>query len=99
MAGVVWERRECVSTDIEDSLVVLDLEQLVYHSLNRTAAVIWVALEKPGTEDFVVEQLCRQFAVTPEVCRPAVTRMLAQFASDHLASARPLAAAKPEVMA
>ena len=84
MSKVMWERRECVSAEVEDSLVLLDLDTLLYHSLNSTAAYIWESLSEPHDEEFLVQRLCSRFEVAPETCRVSVERMLSELASQNL---------------
>ncbi len=84
MSQTVWQRRDCVSAEIEDSLVLLDLESLTYHSLNPTAAAIWNILESPQPAPAIVDALCKQYRVTPEVCTPSVDRLLAELTTNNL---------------
>ncbi len=76
MNDVTWERRECVSAEVEQSLVLLDLDTLLYHSLNQTATSIWELLEKPSSAEQIVQSLCQRYEVTPERCRGSVDRTL-----------------------
>ena len=83
---IVWQRRECVSAEVEGSLVLLDLDTLVYHSLNRTASAIWTALEEPSTADAVAGRLQERFEVEPEHCARSVEALIAQLATRRLVS-------------
>lgn len=83
---VVWARRECVSAEVEESLVLLDLDTLLYHSLNRTAAAIWQTLEKPCTASQISDTLCKQYSVASEDCRASVERALTRFKEVGLIS-------------
>lgn len=76
MSATTWERRDCVSAEVEDSLVLLDLESLKYHSLNTTAAAIWEMLAQPRSEEAMVESLCERYKVPPEQCRISLKSLL-----------------------
>ena len=89
MSEIVWKRRDCVSAEVEGSLVLLDLETLVYHSLNSTAAAVWQLLEAPQTQQALVASLCERYEVQPEHCAASVHRLLESFASSHLVSPEP----------
>lgn len=84
MIEAVWERRDCVSAELDDTLVLLDLESLSYHSLNKTAAAAWEILAEPRTESSIVEALCSRFDVTPERCRVSLVSLLHTLANKGL---------------
>jgi len=90
-----WERRECVSAEVEESLVLLDLDTLLYHSLNQTASAIWDLLSEPRSASEIVDGLCARYNVTQDQCRASVDRTLERFQETGLASpkAEPVAAA------
>lgn len=89
----VWMRRDCVSADVDDTLVLLDLDTLVYHSLNRTASAIWNALEEPSTASAVAARLEQRFAVDPQHCRQSVAGLIALLQQKQLVS--PIPAGEP----
>ena len=80
----IWQRRECVSAEVEGSLVLLDLETLAYHSLNRTAAVVWELLDVPKSSPELVEALCQRYDITPEKCDASVELLLREFTASNL---------------
>lgn len=84
MNDVIWERRDCVGAPVEDSLVLLDLDTLVYHSLNRTAADVWELLAEPKGVDSLVSSLCSRYAIAPGACRASVDRLLGELAAKGL---------------
>lgn len=84
MIETIWERTNCVSAELDDTLVLLDLESLAYHSLNKTAAATWEILAEPQTEDSIVQALCRRFDVTPERCRVSLLGLLDTLANKGL---------------
>ena len=92
MSEIFWERRECVSAEVEQSLVLLDLNSLLYHSLNRTAAAIWGSLAEPHSAPEIVIDLCSRFDVTPEHCQASVDRLLEQLSAAGLIAPHPKSA-------
>jgi hypothetical protein len=80
----VWERRDCVSAELDGTLVLLNLESLAYHSLNKTAAATWEILAEPRTESSMVEALCSRFDVTPDRCRLSLVSLLHALANKGL---------------
>lgn len=89
MNEVVWERRDCVSAEVEDSVVLLDLDTLVYHSLNRTAAAVWDLLAEPATVSTIVGGMCSRFQIDAEHCRSSVERLLGELQRNKLIQPRP----------
>lgn len=88
-SGPLWERRNCVSAEVEGSLVLLDLDSLIYHALNSTASAIWQALETPSSANSIADYLQERFDVDPAQCRASVDRMLAQLETQHLIALSP----------
>ncbi len=86
MSEAKWERRDCVSAEVEQSLVLLDLDTLLYHSLNQTASAIWELLAEPRSAAEITDGLCKQYRVSPEQCRASVDRTLQSFQEAGLAS-------------
>jgi hypothetical protein len=95
LSEVIWERRECVSAEVEDSLVLLDLESLVYHSLNKTAAAVWECLAEPRAASSIVSRLCERFQVTPDHCRTSVDRLMQEFSTRKLVKPHESESAQP----
>lgn len=83
---MVWERRACVSAQVEDATVLLDMESLKYHSLNVTASAVWEMLEQPAEQAKIVQELCRRFEVEPEACSRSVERLLLELEQTSLVS-------------
>jgi hypothetical protein len=81
-----WERRDCVSAEVEQSLVLLDLDTLLYHSLNQTASAIWEMLAEPRSATEIADGLCVRYRVSPDVCRASVDRTLQRFQEAGLAA-------------
>ena len=89
MTETVWERRDCVSAQVEDTIVLLDLETLVYHSLNTTAAAVWDLLAEPKSTAALTDELCSRYKVTPEHCRSSVETLMETLSKNRLVQSKP----------
>jgi len=65
-----------ISGRLHDELVMMDIEQGKYFSLNPVATRIWDLLEKPLTEDELCVILIDEYDVEPERCRLEVSEHL-----------------------
>jgi len=88
-----WEKRDFVGTEVEDSLVLLNLDTLTYQALNSTAAAVWELLETPKQERELVDELCRRYEVSPEHCAQSVHTLIELLASRDMV--RPVDASTP----
>ncbi len=59
---------------LNDSIVVLDLDNSTYLSVNGTGALIWEALVHGSTVDELVKSVTNQFDVSTVVARSDITR-------------------------
>jgi len=86
LSDKMWTRdAECVGTEVEDALVLLDLDGGSYFALNGPAADIWEALAEPVTQAQIVDRLLAKYRVAPEQCAASVTRVLDELAGKGLA--------------
>jgi hypothetical protein len=49
--------------------MMMNVEYGKYIGLTETGARIWELLEEPQTADYICTELCREYAVAPDVCR------------------------------
>jgi hypothetical protein len=75
----VMERRMTVprfviATDVEDSVVVLNLNTKRYYILNSTAGTIWRGIAQGKSESEVVELMVLEYDATSEQISAAVAR-------------------------
>ncbi len=61
---------------VQDELMMLNVEQGAYYSLDPIAAEIWKILEQPAQVEAITEQLQKRYAVSPEQCRADVLEFL-----------------------
>lgn len=64
-----YERnKKTISGKLHDELVMMDMDQGKYFSLNQTATVIWELLERPLTIEELCETLTEEFEIDREQC-------------------------------
>jgi hypothetical protein len=86
MSEIMWKRAaDCVSSQVEDALVLLNIDGGMYFALNISAADVWEALAEPITESSLVDTLVRKYKVTREDCAKSVRRLLEDLSSKGLA--------------
>ena len=69
---------ELITASLEEDLVMLDIEQGKYFSLNPVAARIWELLENPSTNQDLCVVLENEFDVSSEQCAKEVKVLLAE---------------------
>ncbi len=73
----VVSRAEGFSTAaVHDELMMLNVEQGAYYSLDPIAAEIWKILEQPMRVDALTEQLQKRYDVSAEQCQADVLEFL-----------------------
>jgi coenzyme PQQ synthesis protein D (PqqD) len=63
-------------TEIDEEVVVLDLRDSTYLSVNRTGAAVWTALAQGATEEALVEWLKERFDVDEASARQGLAAFL-----------------------
>jgi hypothetical protein len=69
-------RPELRAVEMDGELVMMGQEQGEYYGLRDVAASIWEHLAEPRTVEELVELVCEEWSVTPEVCRPDILAFL-----------------------
>jgi PqqD family protein of HPr-rel-A system len=65
-----------ISGRLHDEMVMMDIDQGKYFSLNQSATAIWELLENPITSAELCRKLMEEYDVDPEQCKKEV--------QDHL---------------
>ncbi len=87
MSETKWQRSDdWAGSQVEDSFVMLDLEEGRYVSLNPTAADIWHMLDAPRSESEIVAALLTKYKVEPDHCLLSVRNQLADMAAKRMAA-------------
>jgi hypothetical protein len=84
MSGKIKRSDDILTAPLDDMLLMMSIEQGKYFGLNGAAPRIWELLEKPTTEDRLVEALLDEYEVTREVCATEVAAFLARLRERHL---------------
>jgi hypothetical protein len=63
---------------VNDELMMLNVEQGSYYSLDPIAAEIWMLLEQPARVNDLVNQLQKKYNVSPEQCQADVLAFLGE---------------------
>ena len=69
---------------VQDDLMMLNVEQGAYYSLDPIAAEIWNMLEQPARVRDLVDRLQKRYAVTPEQCQADVLAFLGDMQSHGM---------------
>lgn len=84
MSGRIKRSNDVLAAPLDNSLLMLDVEQGKYFGLNGAGPRIWELLEQPVTEQELVETLLAEYEVTREVCAAEVAAFLASLRERHL---------------
>ena len=57
----IIKNSKCVSTSIEDSLIILNLDSGTYFEINKTGKEIWDLLEKTNDSDEIITILKKKY--------------------------------------
>lgn len=71
---------KAISGRLHDEIVMMDLDQGKYFSLNPVATRIWDLLEKPVTVDELCDLLMDEYDVEKEQCHAEVSEHLNEMA-------------------
>ena len=74
-----------ISGKLHDEMVMMDLEQGKYFSLNQVATRIWELLEKPIEVEALCKLLMEEYGVEKEQCLSEVMELLAELKRLNLA--------------
>lgn len=65
-----------ISGRLHDEMVMMDIDQGKYFSLNQSATAIWEKLETPLSLEELCKRLVEEYEVEPEQCRREVEEHL-----------------------
>ncbi|HZQ07900.1 MAG TPA: PqqD family peptide modification chaperone [Anaerolineae bacterium] len=77
-----------VSSPLADEMAVLNLENGVYYTLNRTGARVWEGLQEPRRVSELRDMLVRRYDVSPEQCERELVQLLENMAQEGLIEVR-----------
>ncbi|WP_448192475.1 PqqD family peptide modification chaperone [Azospirillum sp. sgz301742] len=77
MSASIQRAGDVFAAPLDDTLLMMSVENGQYYGLNGVGTRIWELLEQPTTEVAVVERLLAEYEVTPDVCAEQVAGFLA----------------------
>jgi len=72
----IRRRDDVFTSELDDTLLMLSLEQGRYFSLEGVGPRIWTLLEQPTSSTALIDRLSEEFDVPRAVCEVEVTRFL-----------------------
>ena len=82
--STVVRASDVLSSPVEDELVMIDLEQGAYYSLDRVGADIWSRLAEPQAVAALCAQLMQRYEVDQATCEADVLAVLNEMAENGL---------------
>jgi hypothetical protein len=80
----VSRSEEPVSAQVDDTVVMMSIEQGMYFGLEGTGPRIWALLEEPRTVEEICAALMHEFEVDADACRREVLAFLHELADAKL---------------
>lgn len=80
----VVRRKEILSAEVDNEVVLMSVEQGVYYGLNPVGALIWSFLEEPVRVRDLCDQVVEQFDVPLEQCQRDVLALLHDLRAQQL---------------
>lgn len=84
MTRTLQRADDILATQLDDTLLMLNIRRGRYHGLNEVGARIWQLLERPITEEALVAALLVEFEVSAEQCAGEVKGFLASLRERSL---------------
>ena len=75
---------EMLSTEIDQETILMSIDAGAYYGLKGSAQSIWKNLEVPITFSALVDQLVKEYKITPEACAADLTGFLAKMEREGL---------------
>ena len=76
--SVVGRAEGFTTAPVRDELMMLNVKQGAYYSLDPIAAEIWGMLEQPARVQDLVDRLLQRYAVDPAQCQADVLQFLGE---------------------
>ena len=82
--AIIRRNDALLSTNLEDDVVMMDVEQGAYYGLEAVAARIWALTEQPLSVGSLCDRLVTEYQISPEQCRQEVLDFLGELLSQHI---------------
>jgi len=93
LASTVAAKKEQVSCDLGDEVVILSLQRGVYYGLDPVGAHIWKLLETPRRVSELRDEILAEYEVEPERCETDLLNLLNRLSEEELVEVQDEAAA------
>lgn len=64
----LFRAQDLLSTELDQETVLMSIDAGAYYGMAETARSIWEKLEKPLTFSALVDELVKEYQITPEAC-------------------------------
>ena len=91
--SVVSRNDAIVFTDLDDTIVMMDVDEGQYYELDQVGAYIWTLLETSRTAADLCDALDAKFDVDPDTCRRDTLEFLQTASSMRIVHVEPAQAA------
>jgi hypothetical protein len=71
-----------ISARVGEEIMLMSVERSKYIGLTETGARIWDMLDAPRTADYLCGELCREYEISPELCRTQIDAFLLDMAKQ-----------------
>ena len=95
MSDIVERNDEMLFTEIDDSIVMMDVDKGQYYELDSVGARVWALIETGRPVAEVCDALIAEYDVEPDVCRRDVLAFIEEIAGLGIVRPRPAAPAEP----
>ena len=82
LSSMATRNEAIVFTDLDDSIVMMDVDEGQYYELETVGAKIWTLIEAPRSVAEICDALVDEFEVDPDTCRDETLEFL-KTASEH----------------
>ena len=87
--SVVSRNEAIVFTDLDDTIVMMDVDEGKYYELDPIGVRIWTLLETSRTAADICDALAAQFDVDPDTCRSDTLEFLQTASSMRIVHVQP----------
>ena len=91
-SSVVVRNDEIVFTDLDDTIVMMDVYEGQYYELDPVGARIWVLIETSRSVADLCETLAAEYDVDPDTCRRDTLEFLQTASERRLVQVQPAGA-------
>ena len=89
LSARVTRNEAIVFTELDDTIVMMDVEEGRYYELDAVGARVWALLENEPLAGELCEALGREYEVAPETCRKDVLGFLEERRDLQVVQVRP----------